>query len=57
MVLYLMAVQEELDMKQSKNSFSYLHWKYAKEIIKKPFLFINRHINRYSLTQDEKKKK
>lgn len=50
-----MEVEKELDMKPSKNSFSLLHWKYAKEMIKKPFLYINRHINRYGLTQDNPK--
>jgi len=56
MVLYLMAVQEELDMKQLKNSWPAIYWQFAKESIKKPFLFINRSLNRYSLTQDKKKK-
>ena len=38
-----------------KSTWNLIDWKYAKEVIKKPFLFINRHINRYSLTQDNPK--
>ena len=40
-----------------KNSFPAIYWQYAKETIKKPFLYINRSINRYSLTQDKKNPK
>jgi len=39
-----------------KSSWNLIDWKYAKELAKKPFLFINRHINRYSLTQDKSPK-
>lgn len=35
------------------NSFPMIYWQYAKQSIRKPFLFIDRSINRYSLTQDK----
>jgi len=38
-----------------KSTWNHIDWKYAKEIAKKPFLFISRHINRYGLTQDNPK--
>ena len=42
--------------KLGTNSFPAIYWQYAKETLKKPFLYINRSINRYSLTQDKKSK-
>ena len=40
-----------------KNSWPAIYWRYAKQSIKKPFLYIDRSINRYSLTQDKPNKK
>ena len=39
-----------------KNSWPEIYWRYAKQSIKKPFLYIDRSFNRYSLTQDDSKK-
>lgn len=42
---------------KAKSSWNRIDWKYAKQTAKKPFLFIDRVMNRYSITQDETKKK
>lgn len=41
---------------KAKNSFTLQHWQYAKQIIKKPFLYIDRAFGRYSLNQDKSPK-
>lgn len=41
----------------NKNSFSLQHWQYAKQMIKKPFLYIDRVFGRYALNQDKKSPK
>lgn len=39
---------------KKKSTWNRIDWLHAREIAKKPFLFIQRSINRYALTQDEK---
>jgi len=36
-----------------RNSWNKIDWAVAKEKFKAPFLFIARHMNRYSITQDK----